>query len=574
MSRPPLQGRVEEIVIREPKPSWGSRIGDVLGDVFSGIGAAVREYGPAVLQGLANASSLYGNSSGSSYSYDASPSSLPDYSSSNRAVRIQAPEPIKPRPLPEPRQTPRLMETYGQSLQEQRTRRQQQIEDLMANNEQAANRRGIAGQLGQYTQPGAHVQPSRRQAPVDFHPSQSSSHSLTDFLNPSSSYSSPIQEDYGWVQDNLARAQRPVSWQEQAMRQQAQQQALHQQQAIDAQIQAAHEQRELAEMQARMLQEQQYQERQALKQYARTARLPESIYRDRVKGPVNVTEQVLQDKVPNDKELEQLFHTLEVAWFQAKNPLSRMQIERNQALVMELLATNMSVGPWANLSKDGYVIIGDKAYGKQEAYDAALADLNHFKKNSKHLPFRYPTRAPRSPRDTHGYPDITEALSQKLDAITRETVLTFHATGKVGVYYLFAQNFPNNGKWDLQVGHGLPGQVPVRDANGNLVPDPKHKGRYLTQDQYAVFNGKVVRSGYISNYAFGQAVAAGEMLDLEGVTAAELVAVWGNRKNLDLKDLGANFDNPEDIQAILEGYKDYRQTHPMQYPTPGSFRNK
>jgi hypothetical protein len=41
MSRPPLQGRVEEIVIREPKPYWGSRVGDVIGNIFSGIGAAV-----------------------------------------------------------------------------------------------------------------------------------------------------------------------------------------------------------------------------------------------------------------------------------------------------------------------------------------------------------------------------------------------------------------------------------------------------------------------------------------------------------------------------------------------------
>jgi|GEM_PF-5000196 len=203
MSRTPLQGRVEEIVIREPKPSWGSRIGDVLGDVFSGIGTAVREYGPAVLQGLANASSLYNSSSGSSYSYDVSPSSLPDYSSSSRNVRIQVPvpQPIKQRPLPKPRQTPRMMETYGRSLQEQRARRQQQIEDLMATNEQAANRRGIAGQLGQYSQPGARVQPSRRQEPVDIRPAQAQS--WANVLNSPHIASQPIQEDSRWIQGNL-----------------------------------------------------------------------------------------------------------------------------------------------------------------------------------------------------------------------------------------------------------------------------------------------------------------------------------------------------------------------------------
>jgi hypothetical protein len=196
--------------LRDP-PTWQDKVKDIVGDAVSGIGAAIREYGPTVLQGLANASSLYSNSSSSYQPYDISPSSLPDYSSSSRTVRIQAPEPIKQRPLPEPRQAPRLMETYGRSLQERRARRQQQIEDLMATNEQAANRRGVAGQLGQYTQPGAHVQSSRRQPSVDIHPSQGSSQSLADFLNPSRSHSAPVQEDYGWIQDNLARAQRPVT---------------------------------------------------------------------------------------------------------------------------------------------------------------------------------------------------------------------------------------------------------------------------------------------------------------------------------------------------------------------------
>jgi hypothetical protein len=125
------------------------------------------------------------------------------------------------------------------------------------------------------------------------------------------------------------------------------------------------------------------------------------------------------------------------------------------------------------------------------------------------------------------------------------------------------------------VGHDLPGQVPVKHpGTGELQPDPKHMGRYLTKDQCAVFNGKVVRSGYISNYAFGQAVAAGEMFDFEGTIPAHALALLGNLQNLDLKNFAANFDNPEDIQAILDGYKDYRRLHPRKYPTPGSFRNK
>lgn len=197
MSRSPLQGRVEEIIIREPKPSWGSRVGDVLGDVFSGIGAAVREYGPAVLQGLANASSLYSNSSSAYQPYDISPSSLPDYSSSSRTVRIQAPEPIKSRPLPEPRQTPKLMEAYGRSLQQLRDRRHQQIEEVMAINAQAANRRGITQSIVQnlgMSNLSNSAYGSHYQAPIDVHSSKLSS-LISQNQRPQSPSSGRIQEN-------------------------------------------------------------------------------------------------------------------------------------------------------------------------------------------------------------------------------------------------------------------------------------------------------------------------------------------------------------------------------------------
>lgn len=239
----------------------------------------------------------------------------------------------------------------------------------------------------------------------------------------------------------------------------------------------------------------------------------------------------------------------------------------------------MMAGPAGLRNKDNYVIIGDQAYGKYEAIYKALQDLNYFQEHGKHLPaLKYSTIPPGNIdplRYREIYPDITKKVNKVLEDITRETVLTFHSTGKAGVYHLFYKNFPNNGKWDLQVGYGLPGQVPVIDpSTGELQPDTKHKGRYLTTDQYAIFNHKVVRSGYLSNYAFGQAVAAGEMFNFEGTAAAQAVAFLGNLKNLNLKNITANFDNPEDIQAILDGYLDYNRMHPMQYPTPGSFRNK
>lgn len=59
--------------------------------------------------------------------------------------------------------------------------------------------------------------------------------------------------------------------------------------------------------------------------------------------------------------------------------------------------------------------------------------------------------------------------------------------------------FKNNGPWDMQVGHGLPGQVIVRSKSGEVVPDKDEPGRYEKTDRLAVLNGNVHRAGYISN---------------------------------------------------------------------------
>jgi hypothetical protein len=387
MSRSPLQGRVEEIIIREPKPSWGSRVGDVLGDVFSGIGAAVREYGPAVLQGLANASSLYSNSSSAYQPYDISPSSLPDYSSSSRTVRITPPEPIRPRHLPEPRQAPRLMETYGAKLQQQQRQEQQRLQEMLRSNEQAANRRGIAGALSQHHQLGSSYQPERRQSQIDIHPPQTASHSLRNYLNPSTNYV-PIQEDYGWIQANLARSGTPVTWQEQMMMQQAQQQAVQQQQTLNAQIQAARAQRELAEAQTRSLREQQYRQplqgRVTYDTPPAQEFFPASTYRNpSTRETTDLNQKLLEGEVLSDNEMLQLKLDLDILRYSATSDAQKQVVEILEENTQNRIVENILTQ--APISEDGMIQVYGMDLHPEEAELAVTLDIEHFWDKEIHL---------------------------------------------------------------------------------------------------------------------------------------------------------------------------------------------
>ena len=231
------------------------------------------------------------------------------------------------------------------------------------------------------------------------------------------------------------------------------------------------------------------------------------------------------------------------------------------------------------------VLVGDVPVRAEDSLAQAWADIRHFRETDEHLSprdavaqgidssnrnIKYPVKPPKEPFVTSGYPDVTNLFNRKLRMINKETLRTLKTGGKAGVYYLFLKNFPNNAKWDLQVGHGLPGQsVMLNPLTGKATPSIKRSGKLLTEEQYATYKGKVVRAGYLSNYAFGQAVAAGELLDLEGITAAQTLALLSN-----LKHLIVDFDNPKDIKAIQDGYKDYRISNPIKLPTAGSFLNK
>jgi hypothetical protein len=293
----------------------------------------------------------------------------------------------------------------------------------------------------------------------------------------------------------------------------------------------------------------------------------------------------------DDNDLKQLWHDVDLVRYGVNDRMARMKAEALQQYAEQQLAKQ--IVEQAPKSDQGEVILWGTPVREQDALGHALQDVRYFREHDRHMgpgqvvasvlnkgltqpvSKEYPIIPPKSLYETKGYPDITQKYLEKLRGITQETAHTFNASGKAGVYYLFSKNFPNNGKWDLQVGHGLPGQVIVRDQNtGHIKYNPSRKGEALTQDQYATFRGKVVRAGYLSNYTFGQAIAAGELFDFEGVTAAQAFSILSNLKNIDLSNITASFDNPEDIKAILEGYRDYRNEHPKKLPTPGSYRNK
>lgn len=188
--------------------------------------------------------------------------------------------------------------------------------------------------------------------------------------------------------------------------------------------------------------------------------------------------------------------------------------------------------PSRNQTKDGYVVLGRQAYGSKEA-SSILSSGKELK------PLPYPTN-PNLPKSA--YPDVTQRVNSLLKQM--ESDLNPFKQDRLSSYPWFNENFGNNAKWDLQVNYGLPGQVPIIQ-NGKYIRDKQ--GFIETNDQYALFKGRVVRAGYISNYAFGYASAHAGFLRDEPIFISEIVAIGGSKDG----------DNPADLQAILHGWNAY-----------------
>ena len=215
---------------------------------------------------------------------------------------------------------------------------------------------------------------------------------------------------------------------------------------------------------------------------------------------------------------------------QAAVGFEKNRIVANQRLLKDRLAENMVSGPDAIKHKDGYIFIGKQAYGTKEALGKAKQDIEYFEAYGEHMPpLPYPTTPHLAGRY---YPDVTKKVDSYLKEIRREIKQV--SKSRLNSYPWFKQNFGNNTHRDLQVNHGLPGQV-------------LNEG-----DQYAIYKAHIRRAGYISNYAFGFATAAAGYFDLEAFLLAQGAAIVGDNDG----------DSKEDLKAIQKGWKDYWEKYP------------
>jgi hypothetical protein len=253
----------------------------------------------------------------------------------------------------------------------------------------------------------------------------------------------------------------------------------------------------------------------------------------------------IQQQLPlTDSELKQMFHDFELKRY-SRDSWERSVVRQAEMEVKRQLAWNMSQGPYALRHKDDYIIIGEQAYGTKEASRAAIRDLDYFQEHDKHLP---PLPYPATPDlKKQYYPDVTQKVQKTLSEIRKE----IEQAAPVQRDYLVLSKFPNNGDWDLQVNHGLPGQVLELNLHATEILKDS-SGKAKTRDQYALFKGEIRRAGYISNYAFGYGMAAvGYPVQFTELAGHGAAIAGGN-----------DGDNPEDIKAMKEGWRAYWEESP------------
>lgn len=276
-----------------------------------------------------------------------------------------------------------------------------------------------------------------------------------------------------------------------------------------------------------------------------TSGLPNLNYRG-----FDFTRIITEGKILPDELLKQFFHLLELN--EHIDPTNK----KASSFLIEKLAKNMSIGPHALHNKDGYVIIGNQAYGQNEALAKTRQDLEYFHQHGKHMPpLNYPTIPPENTdarRYREVYPDVTKQVNQKLQSIRQE----IKRVSIKDALFLIKENFPNNKKWDMQVNHGLPGQVVLRDQKTGIpLPDIQHPDKIATKDQYAYFRGTIRKAGYISNFAYGYAI--GILGAHKGLS--DMGAYYGN-----FVSSGQIGDNPDDIRAMHDGYDAYWIDYPKE----------
>jgi len=399
----------------------------------------------------------------------------------------------------------------------------------------------IRQNMGQIAPPQYHSQASNTEV---FETPRQSNEALLRALDPNygrSSYA-PIQEDWGQIQHNLAHAQKPKT---------------------QAEIHAIRQQQELVRQQAEIeaLQEQMRQDnyrRQYQRQIRAGSRIPGYSNQEIPRQPLDILHQVpdaylnqshgkpinLTDKLRRGEPLgsldewKQFAHTMHLKYYDLvhQGQQARADFMQNE---LEDAVVSVSTGPNALKTKDGYVVIGNRAYGTAESHQKAREFVDYLIENDQFPPAKYPSN-PNLPQKT--YPNITEKVNKLLDGIVIITKQESQKGFLNGTKPLFERMFDNNQPWDLQVNHELPGQV-LKDEKVQYDLE----GKVITTDQYAIFRGKIHRAGYISNFTFGYASAAAGLSLSFMFTLVQVKALLG----------GNDGDNPQDLIAMKEGWNTY-----------------
>jgi len=374
--------------------------------------------------------------------------------------------------------------------------------------------------------------------------------SFQDFSNPTADGHGPVQEDTDFIRRNLAHAKQPVdSWEarrrhnEQMAAQQAEEQRLREREKK----RQAWEKKKRDDAQAT----QKYIQKMRANEPPRPVHTPFSNLLSSLEGAranASVIQKLRDGKMLSDQELYNGFYHLNTKLAAARNVLETTFAEQILKAYKDRVVEIM-VGPNALKNKDGYIIIGEHAYGNQEPVEklkyVAQQELNYFKQHGQYQIPVYPS-TPHLKRNL--YPDVTALVKQELAEAKAEAEQIPPWKSR---YYLVT-TYNNNDKRDMQVGHNLPGQVRGFNAEGRIAFN--NNGDVITKDQYAIFNGKIVRAGYISNYVFGYAAAAAGLSKEETKGGAYWAAAGGNLLKGQLKG-----DNPLDQQAMDDGWETHHQ---------------
>ncbi|MBK8190437.1 MAG: hypothetical protein IPK79_08305 [Vampirovibrionales bacterium] len=519
-SQGPLQGGI----FYDEKGGLWSRILNGVIDILKDAGGAVIEHAPEILQGVATglaATSL--NQSG--YFTPKGVSRLNPEPSPSLPYRkpAPAPAPYQPVEIPEAKPSSIVRDTLKR-LESEHQRRLMEIPEYTQPRPLLELTRQNTGQMA--------PRPSRPQAADTeiFETPPSSSDALLRALDPNFGRgpSAPVQEDWAQIEANLAHASSPLTYQQQVQQAQARQLAELQRQNQQAQLR-------LAEEQSQLIKQHLEQESPKNSQIFQS----DSKYRSQLKKRIESL--ITTGNIPVQNELRQIFHESDLAFFDARNNIERMFIRKDQDVLSEALAYNMSYGPNQKLLGDGYIVVNGSGYQPQFALDIAKKYLLYFQRHEKFPEPPFPTGEKSLDRKKH---DITHEYDRYLKMVGSE----MERLSPIQGLFALKHNFPNNGQWDMQGRPDFPGQALRLDRNGRPISHPKKPGRFDSIDQYALYNGKARRAGWFSNYIFGYASAAGRLPLEAALIIANGVSLLNNQR----------LDNPADLQAIIEGYQKYQ----------------